>query len=83
MGGHSAIPVELTSFSAAVDNNSVKLNWQTSTELNNNGFEILREVMLIQISLQSVLLRELVQRQLNRIILTRIKICQMVSIHTD
>jgi len=36
------IPVELLSFSANVTGNSVSLNWQTATELNNNGFELLR-----------------------------------------
>jgi choice-of-anchor B domain-containing protein len=37
------IPVELTSFSAFVDNNNVTLNWSTSTEKNNLGFEIQRK----------------------------------------
>jgi hypothetical protein len=37
------VPVELTSFSAAVVNNSVILKWQTATEVNNSGFEILRD----------------------------------------
>jgi photosystem II stability/assembly factor-like uncharacterized protein len=36
------IPVELTSFTAAVLNNSVSLTWQTATETNNRGFEIER-----------------------------------------
>jgi hypothetical protein len=35
-------PVELTSFTANVIDNSVELNWQTATEVNNYGFEILR-----------------------------------------
>ncbi|GAB4298753.1 MAG: hypothetical protein Kow0098_24490 [Ignavibacteriaceae bacterium] len=39
---YSVIPVELVSFSANVNNNSVRLNWQTATETNNNGFEIER-----------------------------------------
>lgn len=38
----STIPVELISFSAAVDDNVVVLNWSTATELNNLGFEIER-----------------------------------------
>jgi hypothetical protein len=38
-----AIPVELTSFIANVDGNSVKLNWSTATETNNSGFEIERK----------------------------------------
>ncbi|MFH1194757.1 MAG: S8/S53 family peptidase [bacterium] len=35
-------PVELLSFNAALSNDAVVLNWQTATELNNSGFEILR-----------------------------------------
>lgn len=37
------LPVELTSFSAAVSDNNVKLQWQTATELNNHGFSIERK----------------------------------------
>lgn len=36
------VPVELSSFTATVDNNKVTLFWQTATETNNSGFEILR-----------------------------------------
>jgi plastocyanin len=36
------IPVELTSFTASANINSVELNWSTATELNNSGFEIER-----------------------------------------
>ena len=36
------VPVELTSFTAGVRNNSVVLNWQTATEVNNSGFEVQR-----------------------------------------
>lgn len=36
------LPVELSSFSAAIIGSSVKLNWQTETEINNFGFEIER-----------------------------------------
>ncbi|MCH7965251.1 MAG: T9SS type A sorting domain-containing protein [Bacteroidetes bacterium] len=36
------IPVELTSFSALTNANDVILNWQTATEINNQGFEIQR-----------------------------------------
>ncbi len=39
---NSFTPVELTSFNATVNNDEVKLNWITSTETNNNGFEIER-----------------------------------------
>ena len=38
------IPVELTSFTASVSENSVHLKWNTATELNNNGFEIQRKL---------------------------------------
>ncbi|HQI40797.1 MAG TPA: T9SS type A sorting domain-containing protein [Ignavibacteriaceae bacterium] len=36
------IPVELVSFNAAVEENTVYLNWITATETNNQGFEIQR-----------------------------------------
>jgi len=36
------VPVELTSFVALTNDNDVILNWQTSTETNNQGFEIQR-----------------------------------------
>lgn len=39
-GGVDAIPVEMTSFTASVNNNKVTLNWSTATELNNLGFEV-------------------------------------------
>lgn len=35
-------PVELISFNAFADNNKVLLNWSTSTEKNNRGFELQR-----------------------------------------
>ena len=38
-----SIPVELVSFGASVQGNSVNLSWQTATELNNSGFEIQRK----------------------------------------
>ena len=38
----SPLPVELSSFSANVNNNDVELKWTTATELNNKGFEIQR-----------------------------------------
>jgi hypothetical protein len=37
-------PVELASFTASFNNNSVILNWITSSELNNSGFEIEKQV---------------------------------------
>jgi hypothetical protein len=36
------LPVELSSYSAIVLDNSVRLNWRTETEVNNYGFEIIR-----------------------------------------
>ncbi|MBK7229251.1 MAG: T9SS type A sorting domain-containing protein [Ignavibacteriales bacterium] len=36
------IPVELTSFTAFPQNNSVNLSWQTATETNNSGFKVER-----------------------------------------
>ncbi len=37
------LPVELASFSASVNSKSVTLNWRTETEVNNYGFEVLRQ----------------------------------------
>lgn len=37
------VPVELVSFSAVMENSSVKLSWRTATELNNSGFDIERK----------------------------------------
>jgi len=39
------LPVEISSFSAIVLNNAIKLNWRTETEVNNYGFEIERSQM--------------------------------------
>jgi V8-like Glu-specific endopeptidase len=39
-----AIPVELTSFSANMIKDRVELKWRTSTEVNNQGFEIERMI---------------------------------------
>ncbi len=36
------VPVELTSFAAVVTKNGIQLNWETATEMNNQGFEIER-----------------------------------------
>ncbi|GJQ44101.1 MAG: hypothetical protein JETCAE03_35990 [Ignavibacteriaceae bacterium] len=36
------LPVEFTSFTGIVVDNKVELNWGTATELNNYGFEVLR-----------------------------------------
>lgn len=40
---NSPLPVELTSFSASVFVNDVLLNWETATEINNNGFSVERK----------------------------------------
>jgi hypothetical protein len=37
------VPVELVSFTISVIGNSVTLNWATATELNNSGFDVLRQ----------------------------------------
>ena len=37
---YTAVPVELTSFTASLSDHKVVLNWSTATELNNYGFEI-------------------------------------------
>lgn len=39
------VPVELTTFSGRAENSIVILNWQTASEKNNFGFEILRSVL--------------------------------------
>jgi streptogramin lyase len=41
----TVVPVELTSFTAKTNGNSVNLNWSTSTETNNSGFHIERSVI--------------------------------------
>jgi autotransporter-associated beta strand protein len=40
---NSPLPVELISFTAAPTDAGVELNWQTSTEVNNYGFDVERE----------------------------------------
>jgi hypothetical protein len=44
--GGTPLPVELTSFTASVVDNSVKLAWQTATEVNNYGFQVQRNTPL-------------------------------------
>ena len=39
---NAVVPVELTSFTASVDQQDVTLNWVTATEINNQGFEVER-----------------------------------------
>jgi hypothetical protein len=38
------LPVELSSFTATLDDLNIRLDWRTETEVNNYGFEILRQV---------------------------------------
>lgn len=38
----SAVPVELISFNAVLENGNVRLNWYTASEINNAGFKIER-----------------------------------------
>jgi hypothetical protein len=38
----TSLPVEMTAFSAKAQEKSILLNWQTATENNNRGFELLR-----------------------------------------
>ncbi len=42
-GRGSVLPVELQNFHATVNNGKVILNWETATETNNYGFEILKQ----------------------------------------
>ena len=48
LGDQSALPVELSSFSASVAGSNVKLRWETATEVNNYGFEVERKVGSLQ-----------------------------------
>ncbi len=41
---NAPLPVELSSFSASIASNNVKLRWETETEVNNYGFEIHRQI---------------------------------------
>jgi hypothetical protein len=40
--GLNIVPVELISFNAEVNENGIKLKWETATELNNTGFDVER-----------------------------------------
>ncbi len=42
VGPPMPVPVEFTTFTAAVSGNEISLNWETSTETNNKGFDIER-----------------------------------------
>jgi hypothetical protein len=39
---YAPLPVELSSFTSIIQDNSVVLNWRTATEVNNYGFEVQR-----------------------------------------
>jgi endonuclease I len=41
----NSLPVELTSFTATVNENEVTVSWHTATEVNNYGFEVERAIM--------------------------------------
>lgn len=41
---YGALPVELGSFTASINNRNVELNWNTSAETNNAGFEVERKL---------------------------------------
>ncbi len=45
IGGDEALPVELSSFVSVISGNNVTLNWSTSTETNNAGFDIERSAV--------------------------------------
>lgn len=47
----SLIPVELISFTSSVEKNNVMLNWLTSSEKNNMGFEVERKPLKSDLSL--------------------------------
>ncbi|MBI5808821.1 MAG: T9SS type A sorting domain-containing protein [Ignavibacteriales bacterium] len=49
---NSALPVELNSFTAFAGKSGVELNWSTATEVNNYGFDILRQVIPQQVILR-------------------------------
>ncbi|BDQ03105.1 M14 family zinc carboxypeptidase [Ignavibacterium sp.] len=42
---YQVIPVELSSFDASVSQNKILLNWTTSSEINNSGFEVQRKIL--------------------------------------
>jgi Concanavalin A-like lectin/glucanases superfamily/Secretion system C-terminal sorting domain len=48
VSGPSVLPVELSSFQAIVQEKAVQLKWRTSSETNNQGFEVLHSSDAIQ-----------------------------------
>jgi hypothetical protein len=53
VGAGTLLPVELVTFNATANNNTVALSWRTATEVNNYGFEIERRTIKSDISLPS------------------------------
>lgn len=50
----NVIPLEITSFTSGIkDGNNVELNWLTTTETNNNGFEIQKQVSSTQLAVST------------------------------
>jgi len=45
IGDGGLTPVELSSFTAALNKNNVSLNWSTVSEINNSGFDIERSIV--------------------------------------
>ena len=41
--GHNPLPIELSSFTAQLIDSEIRLEWSTETEVNNYGFDILRQ----------------------------------------
>ena len=50
ISGAPPLPVELSSFSASIIDEGVKLIWVTETEVNNYGFEVERQVSIDQLT---------------------------------
>ncbi len=48
------LPVELSSFTAAVKSNAVNLTWQTATEVNNYGFNVERNAVSLYSDWQTI-----------------------------
>ncbi|NWG29292.1 MAG: immune inhibitor A [Ignavibacteriaceae bacterium] len=51
---YGIVPVELSSFTASAFNTEVVLNWSTSSELNNQGFEIQRKSLSNEFGWQTI-----------------------------
>ena len=43
VGSSGVLPVELASFTSAINGRDVKLNWNTNSEVNNSGFDVERK----------------------------------------